>query len=228
MAKTEQISYEPPEGAKPLLCSAGSVQKIRLGQKTEPRRVVKPQPQVPEGTLFTLEPDGHFVGGKPFCGPYRCPYGLPGGTLWVRESMCTRRDGDRVKIRYPADGPNGPVKFLPIDAIPKAGRAKYLTKSYVTRPGIYMPKWAWRLWLGIRVIELVRLWYFGEGDAWWEGCRGGIQEFTGVWDRLNAGRGFPWKSNPWVWRICFEVTEDLTGRVPSNGNTFSKSPQNSP
>ena len=28
-------------------------------------------------------------------------------------------------------------------------------------------------------------------------------EFASLWDRINASRGFSWKSNPWVWRVEF-------------------------
>jgi hypothetical protein len=39
------------------------------------------------------------------------------------------------------------------------------------------------------------------GSVSWKG------EYAAVWDRLNAKRGFPWKSNPWVWAVTFTVAE---------------------
>lgn len=31
------------------------------------------------------------------------------------------------------------------------------------------------------------------------------QIYARLWDSLNAARGYPWESNPWVWRIEFKV-----------------------
>lgn len=31
----------------------------------------------------------------------------------------------------------------------------------------------------------------------------GRDSFANLWDEINAKRGFPWESNPWIWRIEF-------------------------
>ena len=31
--------------------------------------------------------------------------------------------------------------------------------------------------------------------------------FERLWDTLNAKKGYPWSSNPWVWAIEFKVIE---------------------
>jgi hypothetical protein len=28
-------------------------------------------------------------------------------------------------------------------------------------------------------------------------------DFAKLWDKLNAKRGYPWDSNPWVWALSF-------------------------
>lgn len=66
--------------------------------------------------------------------------------LWVRERFSTRLDGDKIKIRYPADGPDGQVQFVPADQVP----SKYRTAGYVTRPARHMPRWASRTTLTAR------------------------------------------------------------------------------
>jgi hypothetical protein len=29
-------------------------------------------------------------------------------------------------------------------------------------------------------------------------------KYWAVWDSINASRGYPWESNPWVWKIEFK------------------------
>lgn len=38
-------------------------------------------------------------------------------------------------------------------------------------------------------------------------CAKPERAFALLWDSLNAKRGYPWSSNPWVWVIEFEQTE---------------------
>lgn len=32
-----------------------------------------------------------------------------------------------------------------------------------------------------------------------------VKGFSMIWERLNAKRGYSWKTNKWVWRIPFEL-----------------------
>ena len=32
-----------------------------------------------------------------------------------------------------------------------------------------------------------------------------IKRFAGLWDQINAKRGYSWASNPWVWAITFKI-----------------------
>jgi len=34
-----------------------------------------------------------------------------------------------------------------------------------------------------------------------------VEAFHCLWDSINAKRGFPWESNPWVWTVKFEVKQ---------------------
>ena len=38
-------------------------------------------------------------------------------------------------------------------------------------------------------------------SPWWK------EWFSELWDSINAKSGYPWESNPWVWKISFERTE---------------------
>lgn len=44
-----------------------------------------------------------------------------------------------------------------------------------------------------------------------EGCgvfvRGYVDSFRRLWDSINAGRGYAWESNPWVWCVSFRVVK---------------------
>lgn len=92
------------------------------------------------------------------------------------------------------------------------------------RSPIHMPRWACRLVLEITDVRVERLLAITEEDARAEGvdrdtepcdhrrlscddvgCLGPTYRasFCEGWDALNARRGFPWKSNPWVWAITF-------------------------
>lgn len=82
------------------------------------------------------------------------------------------------------------------------------------RPSIFMPRWASRITLEITNIRAERLQEITEDDAKAEGpnqhhswpdnyyCTW-IGAFHALWDSINAKRGYPWESNPWVWVIEF-------------------------
>jgi hypothetical protein len=42
---------------------------------------------------------------------------------------------------------------------------------------------------------------------WQDMPRTAVDAFRGLWDSLNAKRGYPWDANDWVWDIEFEGSE---------------------
>jgi len=223
---------------RPILFSGPMVRAILEDRKTVTRRVVKPQPlrsvndwsfdaEVGERVMYRDWP--HYLQAsrgrnKAAAGeltPMRkpCPYGRPGDRLVVKETWRTLRCYDDLP---PRDIPRGsPVEY----DCDKATMHWPLSQSSplgVTRPSIFMPRWASRLTLEIVSVRAERLQSITEEDAKAEGANayenddydevdpGEDQRYTyrsgfrTTWDALNAKRGFSWESNCWVWVVEFK------------------------
>lgn len=189
---------------KPILFTGAMVRALLAGTKTQTRRIVRGAFHEPGGYLQS-EPVGD--GGEwcfgcskvPASFLTRCPCGAPGDKLWVRETWRTINDpatciGDALAIDYRADG---------IQRIgDKIGTLKW-------KPSIFMPRWASRITLQVTGVRVERLQEITAQDAISEGISvddSQLREtpnFRELWDSINAGRGYGWASNPWVWRIEF-------------------------
>jgi hypothetical protein len=164
---------------------------------------------------------------------FRCPYGQPGDRLYVRETWRHTTDDDGMScVQWQADGLASPS--LATDG--GEGEFTGLAKRNVVamdggrwRPNIHMPRWASRLLLDVTSVRAERLQEITQQDAISEGFiklpasgRGVLDTggqyfgecwsspragFLELWDKLNAKRGFPVESNPWVWVISFRRSE---------------------
>lgn len=203
----------------PILFSTPMVKAILDGTKTQTRRVIK-YPSfgkyksnesdwdvVVEGSkVFITSKDGIVFDTK--CGRHSkgmqdrliiCPYGQVGDTLWVRETYGVL-DYDQSLI-YKADCDDEGLDV-----------ANDLLKW---RPSIHMPRWASRITLKIKSINVERVQDITEADAIAEGVYSdsgfGIFDisarvlFKSLWNSINSKRGYGWDVNPWVWVIEFEV-----------------------
>lgn len=161
----------------------------------------------------------------------RCPFGMPGDTLWVRETWaayttptyeygecdeieCSPRDMRvdgvqwvrREDVVYQADGASSPSKW---------------------RPSIHMPRWASRLSLRVTDVRVQRVQDIIEADARAEGVQSFFERFTSIgrdqcitsgeraidapsrasfactWDDIYGDKA-PWSASPWVWAVSFE------------------------
>jgi hypothetical protein len=215
---------------RPIIFKREMVGAILEGRKTQTRRVITGE--------FCLGAAGqllHSLGLR----PYRCPYGVPGDRLWVREGWMTGKSLDSMSpkriARSASDAgysPGAPVWYLSDGAYRPWGENDLdFEGKGKARPSIFMPRWASRLLLEIADVRVERVQDISEADAMNEGvlmnapllgidCSGEAIEsstinwapsdyFKRYWDSINAKRGFGWDSNPWVWAISFKA-------VPSN------------
>ena len=200
---------------RPILFSAPMVRAILDGRKTQTRRIVKPQP--PTGTVLSMlhgnrDPDGaamkyHAMAvGPEIDAPkfYRCPFGLPGDRLWVRETW-----GYKAQF-FTQDAPGAGEVVYGADGEPEG------CHGTAWRPSIHMPRNLCRITLEVTGVRVERLQDISVGDCICEGMqptpwhdtpsepRGKSEndQFQDLWIKINGGES--WDSDPWVWVIEFK------------------------
>ncbi len=206
--------------SRPIIFSAESVRAILEGRKTQTRRVIKPQPFIDDHGNFCSPLTanelkqkkrgthnwGQGIDGKPWLKEFvkKCPFGVPGDRLWVREKY----------QKWNAVFANVFVDYLYAAEMPD----EYVRENDWSN-SMFMPKAASRITLEIVNVKVQRLQGISESDAEKEGCEvaeipctnqtlhSRIATFIDTWNKLNAERGFSWSSNPWVWVVEFRVAE---------------------
>lgn len=187
---------------RPILFSAPMVRAILSCQKTQTRRVVKPQPEWTDPSTAWLNGDGHSGPGwyahnedYPEEGSlfYRCPYGQPGDRLWVKETW-QYYDWDEEGepcIRYAADNatawPNPSQDDWAeklVDVWESLSRDENFkidcrARDRKWRPSIFMPRWASRIQLEVVSVRVERLNDISEADCWAEGIEEVMHLFDG-------------------------------------------------
>jgi len=201
---------------RPIIMTADSVQAILDGRKTQTRRVIRPQP--PNETAYVIAGEdesralcisaygnGEFSDGSD---PWRrCPYGMVGDRLWVKERFFRRGDA----IYYTG-------AILPADV--------------AVQSPIFMPRCASRITLEIAEVRVERVQEISAEDVaaegvvlpplepdrgitWYHGKEDDLarRRFALLWNSINAKRGYPWADNPWVWAITFRLLGGGDGNV---------------
>lgn len=222
---------------RPILFNGAMVRAILAGQKTQTRRVAKPQPV--SDTRFR---SGFRVGSRgsmahrhvstdapsPLLGEV-CPFGQPGDRLWVREAF-------GFEVRHYGGGAGEHIVYRATnpDAIycKSACGTEYPVKW---KPGIHMPRHSCRLVLEITAVRVERL-QAGDGDTDFESryLAEGINRIhhgdgayysafrdephpqnwnhpDDAFRELWTSTGGDWDSNPWVWVIEFTRAEVAGG-----------------
>lgn len=206
--------------ARPILMSAPMVRSTLEGIKTQTRRLVKQQERLRMGTDVLIEGDhrpeylneyGSWQQWVPNAKTMRCPYGVPGDLLYVKETFA-----------HVANFPPT-VRYYATDDVHE------LRKKI---PSIYMPRWASRLTLELTDVRVERLQdmegqhpsesdaiaegvneiHHGDGAYYYSAFRNEphpknwcdpTDAFRELWEKLN-GNG-SWDLNPWVWVLTFKV-----------------------
>ena len=203
---------------KPIIFSTPMVKAILAGNKTQTRRVIKPQPK---SKMVKFE-YGNLVGYQMISScwnevaRHKPPY-KPGDVLYVRETFAKYTDSIGTGYAYAA-----PPIFENYDCEPDE-------VDWNWSPSIHMPREAARIFLKVVDVRVERLQDISENGAIAEGIRhecGDCTEcegesagknctdyclsFAELWDSIHAKRPeFQWNRNPWVWVITFERTEEL-------------------
>lgn len=226
---------------RPIVFSGPMVRAVLDGRKTQTRRIVKPQPGPCDHNFWPDRPTSRWVADDDgwhcaVCGNgvsidqrrpsgvvgVRCPYGVPGDRLWVKETWRPRsalQDWD-LDIRYAADGAERTIK----DG--EFGERDWIMPKAAARGNVsplYMPRWASRLTLEITDVRVERLQDISEVDAEAEGSRHPAlgdrvcvgfasvprdrcppqTAFALLWETINGPDS--WAANPWVWAVSFRV-----------------------
>lgn len=186
---------------KPILFNIDMVRAILTGQKTQTRRVIKPQPTNPRwNNIGWLGwDDGHGYKMKPPC--------EAGDVLWVRETW----NGDWTDhYIYKADGGSAVV----------AGYGR----EPIWHPSIHMPKQAARIFLRVKEVRVEFLQDIKADGISAEGITSiaatcgdmeiALVEWKNLWNstiKRDDILAYGWDANPWVWVIEFERCEKPEG-----------------
>lgn len=181
---------------RPILFSAPMVKAILEGRKTQTRRIMKPQPdhlqvydfkgkRLYDGENRLWCWNGHVSEDLQSIEAFlrdRCPYGVSGDHLWVRETWTLIPNdmrGRDLSVAYRAGGESKVHKGEDVYGAPGSALvhmtigcdlAEYDNGNWgVWRPSIHMPRLASRLTLEVVSVKVERLQDITEDDAKAEG-----------------------------------------------------------
>jgi len=180
---------------RPILFSAAMVRAILADQKTQTRRLMKPQPDcfgLEHSATITPHPSGsgewllqrwpkqerqmHNFGRCEVVKP--CPYGATGDRLWVRESGWEPSIPSTRQLRDGAD--TWPKYSYDADGHTENDIDDFKRWDWKRRPSIHMPRWASRITLEITGVRVERLQDISEKDCWAEGIEQVMHDFDDV------------------------------------------------
>lgn len=208
---------------RPILFSGEMVRAILEGRKTQTRRVLTPLPERDEkrdgyvwrknGMLLDLEAFNEGLFSE------HCPFGEAGDRLWVREAWAVGLCADGLRPSELDAGTwlrdNGGLWY----AVGAASPSTPISPRGKWRSPIHMPRWASRVALEIVRVRVERLQNINIADIQAEGIDCGPYttshapatsarvRYYELWNSLNAKRGYPVESNPFVWVIEFKKVE---------------------
>ena len=194
----------------PLLFKPEMVKASLADIKTQTRRIVKIQPMEVGAVKFTQhwEQRDHwyFTSNSGRCGIFdpqfiKCPYGVPGDHLWVKETFAVASCYDHLKPSQLGFLLEKNIEYQATDDFLDDVRGRI-------RQSIFMPKRFSRITLEITDIRLEQLQNITSDECLKEGVDDSLVRkwgpeaaFQYLWDSINPL--YPWWHNPWVWVITF-------------------------
>lgn len=187
-----------------MIFNSEMVRAILSGQKTQTRRVMKPQPVLEDAFVGGItKPTWIYKGTATPSGwimHNMCPFGAVGDLIWVRETHHL----DQYGYTYKADR----------DWIKDMRENGAFGCDEKWTPSMHMKRCASRILLEITNVRVERLNDISEEDAKAEGaptecCVIGDKHFLGfrsLWKSIYGEES--WKANPWVWCISFKRVQE--------------------
>lgn len=213
---------------KPIIFTGALIHAILAGKKTQTRRVVKHAwPLVNPNDMRWLDanpwPEIYTAGGV-WWGA-RCPYGVAGDRLWVRESfvlLLHKTDGVLLEttnckiieaadpdcqfggkiVVYRADNEIDSSEFCDADGFSADSDCCDRSQLPKWKSPIHMPRWASRITLEIITVRVDRIQSISDADVLAEGFES-REALMAAWERMHGN----WGANPWVWVIEFKEVE---------------------
>jgi len=204
---------------RPILFSAPMVRAILEGRKTVTRRALN-QRAIRDigygaklGECYDLPESGSIDANSLSYIVDFCPYGKPGGRLWVRETFAPS-----ANCRPPISEPYIYGADLNEDGVRKW--------AATWKPSIHMPRAASRILLEITAVRVVRLQdisaaqieaegidldALADGQDRYDMCHAGsgaggrptlLSAWRDLWQSINGSES--WDENPWVWVVEFK------------------------
>lgn len=203
----------------PILFSGDMVRAILEGCKTQTRRPIKSQPFVDDNPMgkdlqvrsvafdaergdweFLSSVTRHDFGSCQASHRVKCPYGVPGDELYVRESY---RFEDKHDAIAPSAHPWKQANQVRYEAgMDTRAQTGFLGPVGKLRPSILMPKWASRIHPIVTDVRIQRLMDASEADTIAEGFANSAGYQSAMMKAYGDGITY---ANPWVWAITFEV-----------------------
>lgn len=226
----------PETKERPILFNSPMVRAILEGRKTVTRRPMKPQPDadatitVESYNVAVTNRQGYQEAGPEIFGAWwrdgeagcKCPYGQPGGRLWVRESLGYDCEYGHY---FAAGGKHGETVYLCSlfdDEDAQAGPSYDGLLPERSVPSIHLHRRYSRILLEITDVRVERLQNISEDQAQAEGVRlytnhaelgdwwhvEGIETYSAdprkSFELLWQSTGGDWNANPWVWVVEFK------------------------
>ena len=205
----------------PILFNTEMVKAILEGRKTQTRRILNCDHPVVTGFVpngihgywkGTAKSDAviqQYISTFPFT--IKCPFGIVGDRLWVRETFRLYDADECPDADFPCGCPRHGTPLF--KASHDCGDGEKWT------PSIHMPRSASRILLEITNIRVERLNDISAADAKAEGfdysthpsaikmgyAIGAKTNFRFAWEQIYGQNA--WNKNPWVWGVEFRVIE---------------------